>query len=279
MAPITVAYLGDRILLSVPAEVTTLAGHRARQQVERWLGSKGRLDLGRVVEMTLTGDRLGEITTAEEYAQQASEGARVLYGPDSARFIANQELCLTRWLLEGVDEKSDRECTLGQPAPGVVRPLAFRPAASETTHPSAACVPSSRGRFVLAIEPDRALSLAPDPSHCSPDIRHFARDGERGWSVRWHPPASCAEPWAEPRVRIVEESGHEVANDDGDGIEVRRLDGEWRVSWLPNARELSTLGGRSFHFELRLESGRSSTAAHVERSEPIDPGCRSIVPP
>ena len=258
--------------------MTTLAGHRARRQLERWLESKGRADLGHVVEMTLTGEDLHAITTHEEYDTQEGEGPSVLYGPDSARFFANQELCLARWLLDEVDAKSDAECTLGQPPPGLVRPVVFRPAASGEAHPNAACDATDNGTFVLAITPDRAFSQRPDGSHCSPDIRRFSRDGERGWTVRWRPPPSCGERWAQPRARIVEEAGHEIATDDGDGLEVRWVEGEWRVSWLPNPRELSRLGGRAFHFALSLDSksperGRARRPPHVERSEPIDPRC------
>lgn len=274
VAPLRVVYLGDRLLTTVPAEVSTLAGLRAARQLEAWLGSKGRADLGHVLTLSRASADVGAVTTEDEYAVQASGGARTLYGPSTSRFFADQELCLARWILEPLDLRSDAECALGQPDPGEMRALRVR--GDEGTLPATRCAPEGDGRFVTSVTPDALAPLRGPPSSCGVDLRRVQRDGAEGFLARWIPPRACGSVAILPRVRVLDASDatREIDADDGAGIDERFVDGAWRITWVPGARARSRLLGRPFRLELSLEPLRPGARPHVERSEPFDPSCR-----
>ncbi len=88
----TVVQIGNAVIGTVPAEVTTTAGLRmARKVKEGWV--RGTNPSGEQVARThfpivgLANGYLNYVTTREEYDYQSYEGASTLYGPASAQAI------------------------------------------------------------------------------------------------------------------------------------------------------------------------------------------------
>jgi neutral ceramidase len=82
--PIQILRVGQFIILSVPGEMTTMAGRRLREAVKDTLVRKGNGEFNsdtRVVIAGLTGDYSQYIATIEEYEIQRYEGASTLFGP------------------------------------------------------------------------------------------------------------------------------------------------------------------------------------------------------
>ena len=74
--PLTLTKIGQLVLISVPSEVTTMAGRRLRATVESVLGGDNYY-----VIAGYTNDYTGYVTTKEEYDTQQYEGGHTLYGP------------------------------------------------------------------------------------------------------------------------------------------------------------------------------------------------------
>lgn len=74
--PMTLARIGQAVLVCVPAEFTTMAGRRLRDTVQDVLG-----DDNEYVLAGYSNDYCGYVTTREEYATQQYEGGHTLYGP------------------------------------------------------------------------------------------------------------------------------------------------------------------------------------------------------
>lgn len=99
VAPISVARIGQLVLVAGPAEYTTMAGRRIRETVREALGEDGGLNRNwSSHDLTRSGDDLsspglhvviagyangyaGYVTTYEEYQTQQYEGGHTLYGP------------------------------------------------------------------------------------------------------------------------------------------------------------------------------------------------------
>lgn len=82
--PIQILQIGQFIVLSVPGEMTTMAGRRLRNAVKETLIEKGSGQFNsetHVVIAGLAGDYSQYITTYEEYQVQRYEGASTLFGP------------------------------------------------------------------------------------------------------------------------------------------------------------------------------------------------------
>ena len=74
--PVTLSRIGQLVLISIPAEVTTMAGRRMRDTVAEQLGPDNYY-----VIVAYANEYAGYITTREEYATQQYEGGHTLYGP------------------------------------------------------------------------------------------------------------------------------------------------------------------------------------------------------
>jgi neutral ceramidase len=74
---ITVARIGQLVLIALPAEVTTMAGRRLRRSVMDELGDWAKY----VVVAGYSNGYAGYITTPEEYRLQQYEGGHTLHGP------------------------------------------------------------------------------------------------------------------------------------------------------------------------------------------------------
>jgi neutral ceramidase len=75
--PVTLARIGQLVILALPAEVTTMAGRRLRDSVMAELGDWAR----HIVIAGYSNDYAGYVTTREEYQLQQYEAAHTLHGP------------------------------------------------------------------------------------------------------------------------------------------------------------------------------------------------------
>ncbi|KAF5737214.1 neutral ceramidase [Tripterygium wilfordii] len=82
--PVQILRIGQLVILSVPAEFTTMAGRRLRDVVKAVLTSGGSKEFDNNVHIViagLTNTYSQYVTTIEEYQVQRYEGASTLYGP------------------------------------------------------------------------------------------------------------------------------------------------------------------------------------------------------
>src|SRR5947199_6298182 len=82
-AQVSVLQLGDRLIGTLPGEVTTTAGRRMREQMLTAARARG-LRVSAALIMGLTNGYLEYITTPEEYTAQYYEGGSTLYRPGEA---------------------------------------------------------------------------------------------------------------------------------------------------------------------------------------------------
>jgi neutral ceramidase len=145
---ITVARLGQLILLAIPAEVTTMAGRRLRDTVMRELGDWAE----HIVLAGYSNGYAGYITTPEEYGLQQYEGGHTLHGRWTLPAYQQIVSQLSQALESGAPVANDlpyddwREQSVGlalpvsatKPPPGgaelgdAVTPMAYRYARGET---------------------------------------------------------------------------------------------------------------------------------------------------
>lgn len=84
--PLEVIRIGSMLIAGVPFETCVESGRRIEQAIHDAIGDGA--GIGRVVVSSLVNDHWDYLTTAEEYAQQCYEGASVIYGAGSQRFVA-----------------------------------------------------------------------------------------------------------------------------------------------------------------------------------------------
>lgn len=99
-AQVSVIRIGNRLIGTLPAEVTTNAGRRMQEGMlaaARGLG----ISADTVLIMSLTNGHLGYVTTAEEYAAQWYEGGSTMYGPGEAAMFGRALAGLTTALSTG----------------------------------------------------------------------------------------------------------------------------------------------------------------------------------
>ena len=108
--PVTLSRIGQLVLISVPGEITTMAGRRLRETVAEQLGPDNHY-----VIVAYANEYAGYITTREEYATQQYEGGHTLYGPWTLAAY-QQELARIANVM-----KSDPESELTMPQPNDIR--------------------------------------------------------------------------------------------------------------------------------------------------------------
>jgi hypothetical protein len=84
--PLTAARVGDRVLVSVPGEMTVELARRTRAAALREMAGSG---LHRVVVAGYANEYISYLTTPEEYEAQHYEGGTTVYGPASGPFVAS----------------------------------------------------------------------------------------------------------------------------------------------------------------------------------------------
>ena len=222
IAPIAIAELAGHALVTLPAELTTVAGAQVRDAVADALGRgapspdhPGR----QVVIVGLANEYLQYVATADEYALQAYEGASTLYGPQSAVFLADQASCLARVLRapNGIEG-----CSYGQRAAvDAVQPLSL-------PDPAEKAYMTADGDDVT---PARALTA---PYDCpTPDgLIAFCVDFEGPEPERVRRRSSL---WMEARKLGADGRYHAIDDDAGRGL-ATRYDydaSRWTVSFAP----------------------------------------------
>lgn len=288
--PLWSVLLGRSLLVTFPAEVTTVAGKRAVTRVQREIARRAtdpRDTALHVVPATLTGDWLQYVATEEEYPSQQYEGASTLWGPASARFFERQAGCLAGWLVDRGTSRDahDAICRLGQPAPFQTADIVFHAPAADLAPAPLKC--ASTGAAALCAAPGFIAEPA-DLPRCERVPTAAVRDGERGYQATFLPPQGCKSQRHVPRAAVVGPDGKVLDDDEGDGFELRVfsegigghvgrgglevLPPGWLVSWFPDdrVRDRACAAGK---VRLRVTLDRTSGAPIVVDSEPFDP-CR-----
>ncbi len=87
IAQVSLVQIGDVLLATLPAEVTTMAGEQMRAAIRDALGERAR-GTRHIGIVSLVNGYMQYVTTAEEYAAQHYEGASNLYGPGTTAMFA-----------------------------------------------------------------------------------------------------------------------------------------------------------------------------------------------
>lgn len=277
VAPFHAAIVGDGLIVTYPAEISTLSGLRGRDRLLAWLGERARSRAPgvepvprRVVQTTLTTEYFQYVASDDEYERQNYEGASTLYGRGSARFMANEHLCLARHLVDGQtchrDPNEERE--LEDPELDRTLPLEWRAKTGDVDPHPRACEGLSR------------LTRR----------QRFTRDGEEGWSVEVRAPAGCSGPAHVPRVSIrADRTGTCIDDDEGTGLTVRWVEHDipggcspaaearggcpyWEVGWLPDTQahaRWAAAGGGAARFDVSFPGRRLGgvSSACVQRAK------------
>lgn len=225
--PVSIVRLGEIVIATLPARISSVAGLRVREAVRASLGQAG----ANVAIVSSTNGCMHDVTTAEEFPLLRARTASI-YGPHVSEFIATHLACLTRALDPRVRSTKEFQnvCGLGQPAidGATAEPL--------TTPTSASRLPDDPS-FVGLVYNKRL------------DVSWYADHGERTYEVRWWgPPSGYARSRDRLRVRVEcwqPDAGpgacapSEIA-DDRDGSIVVRVFAErradavlWSAVWIP----------------------------------------------
>ena len=97
--PLLALRVGDRMIVSVPGEMTAGMGYRVRAAV---LAASRRAGIRRVVISGLANEYLQYFTTPEEYARQHYEGGSTLYGEYSSNLLMESLADLASRLARGL---------------------------------------------------------------------------------------------------------------------------------------------------------------------------------
>jgi hypothetical protein len=227
-AQVSVFRVGDRLIGTLPAEATTTAGRRMREQMIDTARARG-LDVSNALIVGLTNGYVEYITTPEEYTAQYYEGASTLYGPGEAALFGKTLARLTAQVSSGDTLRSSQavamKLDLGHSRKILPRRLPRQPGGSR-------------------IESVR----------CSGDTLYarasFGRAGD--WAV------STGDIATRPRVAVVrDDAGRSIVSWDDDPKLELRLVGDRRglASW-----EVRWSGARGGRYRVRLADGNESDA-------------------
>ena len=254
VAPISLIRLGNKVLATAPAELTTVVGVRLRTRLTRYIrklatdGRAAATGIEGVVVVGLTNDYVQYIATAREYELQHYEGASTLYGPSSERFLSNHFVCLASTLFG--DPSQDDRCRLGQRYEvNQIHRLQYDP-------PTASRLP------------ERPAELGEGFVRRDLVVETLDFDGLDSKVVRWRglPPPEWVQSPRDLRVRVVRVTdGQIVDHDNGSSLEVRNDDGVWSVRWFPTPEQMRALCDYTYRFEI--------TAVGTLRSENFTVAC------
>lgn len=197
---ITVARVGQLVILALPAEVTTMAGRRLRDSVMAELGDWAR----HIVLAGYSNGYAGYITTPEEYGLQQYEGGHTLHGRWSLpayQQIASQLAAALESgapLANGLPYDDWRGKSLGQPLP----------AGSENSLPNGALPGDALAPLAASYRPGETIAArfwSANPTVNFPKGKNYlsverkttagwqrvADDGDWSTRVRWELEASA----------------------------------------------------------------------------------------
>ncbi|MFL5842896.1 MAG: neutral/alkaline non-lysosomal ceramidase N-terminal domain-containing protein [Thermoleophilaceae bacterium] len=172
--PVVALRIGDRMIVSVPGEMTVEMGRRIRNAVVEATKSAG---IKRAVISGLANEYLQYFTTPEEYERQHYEGGSTLYGKDSSL------------LLQAADTDLATDLVEGKPAP---TPYAFDP--TNGVQPDGPAFPDGADRGEPQQQPGGVQRLQQAEFHWSGGQRGYDRPVDkafvtiqrRGADKRWH---------------------------------------------------------------------------------------------
>lgn len=105
IVPVQILRLGNVFILSVPGELTTMAGRRLRKAVTSVLEAGNIVEPGQKVHVTIAGlanNYASYITTYEEYQAQRYEAASTIFGPHTLDGYIQEFTRLARDMVNGV---------------------------------------------------------------------------------------------------------------------------------------------------------------------------------
>lgn len=105
IVPLQVLRIGRLFVLCFPGEITTMAGRRLRESVEKILNP--HIPDVEVVISGLTNSYSSYVTTFEEYQTQRYEAASTIYGPHTLSAYQREFTQLAQDLIKGTTRRSE----------------------------------------------------------------------------------------------------------------------------------------------------------------------------
>lgn len=242
VAPIGVARIGNGVLVTLPAELTSVAGLRIKESVALQALRAGRA--GDVIAVAgLTHEYLEYVATADEYVLQHYEGASTLYGPHSAEFLREQVACVSRYVQLGDTAPCGEQASAIDQVSAVPYTLPAFHAAWLARVPDRAQGTPGLGTPRSARTPDGEFAFASELSGVAP--RALTKPEEFG-------------------IAIVAGDGAVLDDEQGAALRARWDDarGVWTLTWTPDCALRAGRVGQPFRFRVRagarvLESARA----------------------
>jgi neutral ceramidase len=240
VAPLMLARIGRGWLATAPAELTTVAGYRIREELEAWREKP----MGKITIAGLTNEYLGYIATREEYQLQHYEGASTLYGPDSALFLREQFGCLAARL----EHKPEADhCHVGQPDVDTLVPAPYKATLADV-------FPAVAGASAA-------------PSNLAAVHSEISYDGERIYSVAFDGPKPDAVRAREDLAVSVKLGCSTVADGGGQMMHVvyddQASERPWKVVWIAPLDPQASVCGKLLHFVVGTRRGSVSSQPFV----------------
>ena len=164
--PLIALRLQDRMVVSIPGEMTEEMGKRVRASVMQAVAGSG---VKRAIISGLANEYLQYFTTPEEYERQHYEGGSTLYGEDSSL------------LLEAADSDLAKDLVTGQPAP---TPYAFDP--TNGVKPDGPAFPDGASKGVAGAQPRNVERLQQAAFKWSGGQRGYDRPVDRSFvTIQW----------------------------------------------------------------------------------------------
>jgi neutral ceramidase len=208
-----VARVGNQLLGTVPAEITTTAGDRMKKAMQREARRLG-VAADSFAIVSLTNGYLQYITTAEEYSAQRYEGGATIFGPGSAAAFERLLIGLVQTLADDSSSETSKalvdsivahpgkhktifpSATSGPPPADITRAIQGQACREGTLVVS--WIDAYPGRLVPADGPVLRIDREVEPGTWQPtvwdddprlEVRAIRAKGKRGylWEARWIP--------------------------------------------------------------------------------------------
>ncbi|HEX6239755.1 MAG TPA: neutral/alkaline non-lysosomal ceramidase N-terminal domain-containing protein, partial [Polyangiales bacterium] len=236
--PVGVAQLGNGLLVTLPAELTTVVGMRIRESVQR-ASAAASVPPTSVAVVGLTHEYLQYVASADEYPAQHYEGASTLYGPHMGELLRAQTTCLTAslWGVSHPDcaRDANNTCAAQQAEIGQVHAQRYD-----------AGFFHARWLHNVPSKANGAPSLDTPTSRCTADGA-LALETELGGVA----PKSVIEQ-ASFQIQVLA-AGQVLDDDTGSHLRARWDDDRaiWTLSWTPDVRANPALCGRKVSFRVK----------------------------
>ena len=232
-AQVTVLRLGSRVIGAVPAEVTTTAGRRMREQMLASARQAG-LPVSAALILGHANGYMEYVTTPEEYTAQYYEGGSTIYGPGEAAMFGR----VLSHLAASISTGDTLPATAAPPLDLVV----------------------GHRRHVV---PRKSSTRAPAPRiervWCSGDTLHAWL--QLGGAAEW--PVASGDVAQRPRVEVVEDGPTRavVSWDDDPALEMRLRSRRGGLAWW----ELRWSGASGGRYRVRIPGAAESDPVRCSR--------------